>query len=109
MAMMIGSVGIDSVISIRRWMMLSDEAAHQPGNAAEDDAEHQAEGHADQPDAQRNAAAEDDAAEDIAPAFIRAHQVERLPRLQRADQVNVGSDQAPQFVRLAMNEQAQSG
>ena len=59
-------------------MILSTHTAHQAGDSAEDDAQRQTDGDPDQPDTQGNAAAENSAAEHIAPAFVRPHQIKRL-------------------------------
>src|SRR5690606_38658849 len=53
--------------------------AYQTGDAAERNAQHQTEHHANQTNTERNATAEDRPAEHIAPGLVRTHQVEGLP------------------------------
>ena len=81
-------------------------AAEIARDAAHQDAEEQAQRDADEADRHRNAGAVDRAAEDVAAEPVGADQVERLPAVERPEQVDVGVDEAEELVRLAVHEQA---
>ena len=98
-------LGIDCSTSMMRWTIRSKHAAVIAGQAADDDAEHEAERDADQADGQRDARAIDDARQHVAAEPVGAEQ-EQLAVLGRADEMQVALDQAPEFVGVAAAEEA---
>ena len=75
------------------------------GEPADDDAEHEADGDAEQADGQRDARAVDDARQHVAAEPVGAEQ-EQLAALGRADQMEVAFEQAPELVGVAAAEEA---
>ena len=100
-----GMLGIDCSTSMMRWTIRSKHAAVIAGEPADDDAEHEADGDAEQADGQRDARAVDDARQHVAAEPVGAEQ-EELAVLGRADEMDVALEQAPEPVAVAPAEEA---
>ena len=84
-----------------RWMTVSIGAAEVAGDAAEHDAQHQAQRHADQADRHRRPRGVHQPRPQVAALRVGAEQEQRLARLGAfdPDQVAIGRDEAEQLVR----------
>src|SRR6266568_2482117 len=84
-----------------------DRPAEIAGYAAQDDAQHQTQGHADQAYRHRRSRRVHEARPEVASVRVRSHQEQRLARLGAFDgnQVTVGRDEAQQLIRLSMAEE----
>ena len=90
-------------------------SAEVAGGAADQHAEHEGDGHADQPDGQRNAPAVQQPRQHVAPEVVSAEQEEHGPvrvvrvdgfQAAQAEQVHAGLEQPQQAVGIAFDEQA---
>ena len=100
-----GMLGSDCSTSMMRWTIEVEQAAVIAGEPADDDAEHEADGDADQADGERDARAVDDARQHVAAEPVGAEQ-EELAALGRADEVEVAFEQPPELVAVAAAEEA---
>ena len=90
-----------------RWMTVVDRAAEIAGYAAQDDAQHEAQRHADEADRHRRSRRVHEPRPQVASVRVRSQQEQRLARLGafHGDQVTIGRDEAEQLIRLAVAEE----
>ncbi len=90
-----------------RWITVVDHAAEIAGDAAQDDAQHETQRHADQTDRHRRPRRVHEPRPEVASLHVGSQQEERLARLGsfHGDEMAVGRDEAQELVRLAPAEE----
>ena len=88
-----------------RWVNEIEDAAVVAGQPADDDAENEADGNAEQADRERDAGAIDDARQHIATQPVGAEQ-EQLAVLGRTEEMKIPLEQAPEAIAVATAEEA---